>query len=221
MAAASLKAEVIHGYGQGYGCFKGALTPGRLAGTEQERNRSEPVGHNHTPRSIQSGRDREAERERVLPGWRLSGDKLEPLETAEGVLARGGVIHGRCKTEECRRYVRMDLHACVSHGFGSVGITTLERHYQCSRLACSLRFDLPLYPGGIPIQCFVGTPDQLEILCRKCRVGRRYAAEEVISSLVKAGTGDGNVGVHELARRIRGQRPTCRYGGWIVEIRRA
>ena len=165
------------------------------------------MGHNTSSCRVAEQRAREAKDQRVLAGWRWNGAKLEELVTAEGVLARGGVLQGRGQTGECRRYVQVDLHWWVRHGLGDTGLKDLGASYRCARLGCSMAFRQESYPAGIPIQCYVGAPERLAVRCRKCLAGRTLTAEQVIAALERAGTGDGNAGVLDLGRRIHGKCP--------------
>jgi len=115
------------------------------------------VGHNVSDRKLRGIQAERAASERKLAGWRWDGNKLEPLATVEGVLARGGVVHGRCGGGECRRYVRVDLQWWARHGLGDVALTVAQQAYRCARLGCGLSWQPEIYPAGIPVQFYVGT----------------------------------------------------------------
>lgn len=176
------------------------------------------VGHNHSERSIQSARRREEANRRHLAGWTWAGGKLEPLPTVEGLFARGGQLVARCQTVECRRHLQVDLQDWIRHGFGDLSLATLQAAYRCSRVGCRLSFGSEQYPSGVPIQFYAGTEDRLDVACRGCGKGQRFTAEALIAKLEGAQTGDGNAGVNDLAHRIRGRCPACKYPGWIVTL---
>ena len=115
------------------------------------------VGHTYSDRKLNGLKAQRRGDERRLAGWRQSGSRLEPLDTIEGLLARGAVVHGRCQNQECRRSVQLDLHWWVTHGLGDLPLRTAQQAYRCARLGCGLGWRQESYPAGIPVQFYVGT----------------------------------------------------------------
>lgn len=179
------------------------------------------MGHNYSDRKLRGLVADRAPAERHLAGWRSVNGKLVPLSTVEGVLARGGTLNGRCASDECRRYVRMDLQWWARHGLGEVSIGVAQRAYTCARLGCALSWQPEVYPAGVPLQFYVGEAVRLAVKCRKCGAGREFTAEEVIAGLESAETGDGNTGINDVAHRLRGKCRACRYPGWMVDVVRS
>ena len=180
------------------------------------------MGHNVSDRKSRDLATADAAARRELAGWRREADgRPVELNTVEGAHARGAVVLGRCATAECRRRVEPDLADWIRHGFGSLPLPTLEAAFRCGRVGCRLTFQGLTYPAGYPVQCVVGTDSRLEVRCRECSAGRDFTAQKLIARLEAAGTGDGNSGINDLGRRIRGRCPACRYPGWIVTLRRS
>ena len=158
---------------------------------------------------------------RDLPGWRWSGGKLESLETVDGFLARGATLAGRCKMNECRRSVKVDLQAWSAHRYGGMGLDGLRHAYRCARVGCDFNLEPPSYPSGIPLQCYVGGAERLDVRCKACRAGRPLTAEEMIARLERAGvTYACNVGVRVVASMIQGACKACGKSSWSVEVER-
>ena len=73
-----------------------------------------------------------------LPGWRLVSGKLVEDRTVNGCIARGEVILARCKTDQCRRQVTVDLIAYQKIGFGKTEISEVQKAWSCGAGRCEL-----------------------------------------------------------------------------------
>lgn len=153
-------------------------------------------------------------------GWRQIDGKAYPLTTPRGLLARGGILRGRCDTGECRRRVNIDLGAWIAEGHGDRELDALVLDYRCGRSGCGLRFDPEYFPRGLPLQSYVAGEERIEVRCASCTRLHTMTAEKLIASLVRRGIGTGNIGIVELATRIGLPCRACGKQNWQVTLRR-
>jgi hypothetical protein len=73
------------------------------------------------------------------PGWTDENGFARPGQRVRDFQARGQLIQGRCDSEACRRWVRIDPRELSAIGLGEVVMTKLAAQWRCNRLqGCTL-----------------------------------------------------------------------------------
>lgn len=152
-----------------------------------------------------------------LRGWTLIGGRLVPDRTPAGLVARGGVMKGRCQTPECWRKVAFDAQDWIARGYGDASLAELTRTYRCGRIGCSLMFD-ESYAAGLPLQTYVGGSETAVITCKGCERTATLSIERLVQRLVRMGAGDGNTGRNVFAGAIKVPCRQCGAVKWTGEV---
>ena len=153
-----------------------------------------------------------------LPGWRLVSGKLVEDRTVNGCIARGEVILARCKTDQCRRQVTVDLIAYQKIGFGKTEISEVQKAWSCGAGRCELSWVHGQYPAGVPLQCYIGAQCTVRVQCENCGRVWIYTPEAMLEQLTRRGAADGNISVLKIAKAIRGACPSCRRVAWKADL---
>ncbi len=144
-----------------------------------------------------------------LPGWLWNGQRLVHDDTVDGCASRGAAYLGSCKNTECSRRVKLDFMELSARGYGRTPIHEAQDRYRCYRRPVCDLFWVETYPRGVPLQAYVGDQVELEISCDACRLAKRFRPIQLIERFRSTELGDGNTGIMEAAKRIRGR---CRCG---------
>ena len=161
-------------------------------------------------------------RELCPPGWVLQEDRLVPIQTPRGYFLRRQALTAGCARHDCRRRCEIDVADLVRSPHTDSSLEVVVRRLRCDHWrGCAFELRPPTYSEGVPLICYLDAPGvSFEIGCVKggCIV-RRLSPEQVIRSLIVSGRGDGGVGIHVLASRIRGPCPGCGGTRFYAELK--
>jgi hypothetical protein len=153
-----------------------------------------------------------------LCGWTLIGGRLVPDKTPAGLVARGGVMKGRCQTHECWRKVAFDPQDWIHRGYADTSLVELMRTYRCGRIGCKLHFD-ESYADGVPLQTYVGGTETAVITCKRCERTATLSIDRLVQRLLRTGAGDGNTGRNVFASAIKAPCRHCCAVKWEGDVR--
>jgi hypothetical protein len=152
-------------------------------------------------------------REFLVPGWRLDLERLEIVEvnTALGHYQRGQQLLLLCRKADCRRRVEVDLRSAIEAGLSDQPVAVLLERLRCRHWqGCELAQAHAIYPNGVPLVSYLKEKDRLiAIACTACGGRSLLPPAEVIKRLTSVGRGNGNTGIIELARAVRGPCRRC------------
>lgn len=175
-------------------------------------------------------RQQQIERKKLLaelepflePGWQLDLAKLQivPLPTVLGHYQRRQKLLLRCRREDCRRRIDVDLRGAIEAGLSDRPVKHLLERLRCGHWAdCALTEVSATYPGGVPLVGFLQHRDALiAIICANCDARSLLPPREVIRRLKAAGRGDGNTGILALGRAVRGPCRKCGMSRFVTEV---
>ncbi len=175
-----------------------------------------PLVHN-----LNLERQRQIEHERLLaglepfivPGWQLDQTKAQIVvgPTILGHFQRGQQLLLRCRRDDCRRRVDVDLRAATEARLGDRDVKHLLDRLRCRHWSgCALVEHSYIAPRGVPLVGYLVHRDVLiAIACVNCEARALLPPREVIRRLMATGRGDGSIGIHSLATAVRGPCGKC------------